>query len=111
MKCGSTDLVDSSLPKPQSEEPSKDISDLAARFIHAGREWANAHSREQGGVSLSSDEFRRLMSSTRPVKERAEKEIKELIAEARTTNILDDVLRLLQRKGEKGALYLIDAYL
>jgi hypothetical protein len=111
LKCGSTDLVDSSLPKPRSEEPSKDISDLAARFSRASREWADAHSREQGGVSLSSDEFRRLMSSTRPVKERAEKEIQKLITEARTRSILNDVIRFLQRKGERETLSLIDAYL
>ena len=111
LKCGSTDLVEASQPRAGTERPSEDVSTLAEGFRRAGRKWAEAHSREQQSVSLSSDGFRGVLASTRPVKEEAEKEVQRLIGEARAEGILDDVLLLLQRKGEKAALYLINGYL
>ena len=111
LKCGSTDLTDASAPKQQSEEPSKEVSDFAAEFARLSRTWERAHTREQASVSLSSDAFRNVLSETRPIKEQVEKKIQLLLADVRSKGITDEILRLLQRKGETGALSLMDAYL
>ncbi|MBM3473013.1 MAG: hypothetical protein FJX75_07100 [Armatimonadetes bacterium] len=111
LKCGSTDLVGASSPRPQPKEAPKEVADLAGRFAAAGRKWAAAHSEEQAAVGRSSDGFRAVLARTRPIKEETERLVKTLIGEARARGVLDDVLRLLQRKGEKATLYLMDAYL
>ena len=50
--------------------------------------------------------------TTRPIKERAEADVVKLIAEVRAKDTLDldDIILLLQRKGESRALAMIDAY-
>ncbi|MCX6831092.1 MAG: hypothetical protein NT028_03035 [candidate division Zixibacteria bacterium] len=108
LKCGSTDLVDDSLPKRQSKEPSREVSDLGAQFAHAGKEWENAYSL---GLREAQEGIMTHYHSTEATKKKMEKQIERLIAEARTKGVLDDVLHLLQRKGEKAALYVIDHYL
>lgn len=111
LKCCSTIPASGSAPKRVAETPSQGPPDIAARFSDAARQWAEAHARAQSAVSMSSDDFRAVSSSTQIVKDAAEKEIGRLIGEARSKNVLDDVLRLLQERGQSGALYLIDAYL
>ena len=111
LKCGSTDLVDAAGPEPPAEEPSQAVLDMAAQFISAARQWDGAHARALRASSMNSDDFRAVLRETNPIEERAVEEVKTLIDEARKTSQLDDVIRLLQRRGERRAVSLMGAYL
>jgi hypothetical protein len=111
LNCSSTDLVDAASPKPPPKAFPKEAEELTTQMMTAAREWEAAHTEAQGAVHLSSDEFREVSRRTGAVKDEMEKLVARLIAEARAKNILDDVLSLLQEKGARAALYIVDHYL
>jgi len=108
LKCGSTDLVDTS--QPQEERPAlpKQVEDLASQLTAAGQKWEEAHAL---GLKEAQEGVMTHYQSTQVTKREMEEVIQQLIGEARVNGILGDVILFLQRKGEKAALYVMDAYL
>ena len=108
LKCGSTDLVDASAPEEKPEAVPVEVKELATRFSRAGRSWQEAHDL---GLREARQGVMTHYHSTQRTKDEMEKEIADAIREAREKGLLSPVLRLLQRRGERAALYVVDHYL
>ena len=87
------------------------VEAVGMQIMTAAYRWETAHAEAQAAVSCSSDQFREVSRRTGTVKEEMEKLVERLLGEARNKKILDDVLLLLQKKGARAALYIVDHYL